>query len=214
MWAPTSDDEYDAHYDDKIPSLIPVFDPLFTEAAAVSPVTVDTPIRHETPHITNPDVAPLHSTHDDMTHIHGVGQSLSLNLPDIEPDLDPVDFREWKQWNAPCRIAAIRRWIIHAAHKYGPMERWGEDFGREWNEMRQGDELAVDHWVDGVKARIKMGRNALGYLECAMEGELSTGVEEWRDLYAQSHQLACQLWTAVLGIQYRLDCTMSGCLAS
>jgi hypothetical protein len=37
-----------------------------------------------------------------------------------------------------------------------------------------------------------------------MEGELA-GVEEWRDLYVQSHQLACQLWGAMFSIQYRLD---------
>jgi hypothetical protein len=55
-----------------------------------------------------------------------------------------------------------------------------------------------------------MGRRALSYLEQAMEGELLGSVDEWRDLYAQSQQLACQLWTAVLSIQYKLNSVTLG----
>jgi len=68
----------------------------------------------------------------------------------------------------------------------------------------------VRGWLERARRRIKLGRRALNYLEQAMEGELSASIEEWHDLYAQSHQLACQLWTAVLGVQYRLDRAVSG----
>ena len=112
-------------------------------------------------------------------------------------------------WSAPWHIAAIRHWIIHAAHKYGPVEHWVDDFSEQWSGLRLADAPAVDGWLHGVRQRIKMGRSALSYLEQAMEGELA-GVEEWRDLYVQSHQLACQLWGVVFSIQYRLDFVVSG----
>jgi hypothetical protein len=85
------------------------------------------------------------------------------------------------------------------------VERWGEDLSEEWSAMKHGDAPAVHHWVARAMQKVKMGQSALNYLERAMEGELSPGVEEWHDLYAQSHQLACQLWGGVLGIQHRLD---------
>jgi hypothetical protein len=138
------------------------------------------------------------------------GHVQPLEFPGIEGHLEAVEFREWRLWTAPRRIAAIRRWIIHAASKYGPVEHWGDSFGLEWHALKDGDVLAVRGWLEGAKRRIKLGRSALNYLERAMEGELSASSEEWRDLYAQSHQLVCQLWTAVLGVQYRLDCAVSG----
>ena len=122
-------------------------------------------------------------------------------------------FSDWKSLTAPRQIAAVRRWIIHATREYGPVEHWGEDLSQQWNAMRYGDPTAVYEWLQGVQRRIKMGQRVLSYLECAMEGELPSGIEEWRDLYFQSHQLASQLWGAVLGIQHRLKDALSGKVA-
>ena len=60
------------------------------------------------------------------------------------------------------------------------MECWADDFSEQWSGLRLADTSAVDGWLDGVRQRIKMGWNALSYLEQALEGELSAGVEEWR----------------------------------
>jgi hypothetical protein len=201
IWNPTSDDEYDIEDTSN-------FDPIPTATAVAYPNTpLDLALRHESPPVTNSDPTPHFAHQDDAINAR---QSFHVDLPDIEGDLDPVNFREWKQWSPPRRIAAIRRWVIHAIHRYGPVECWGEDLGREWNDVRKGDMLAVHYWLDGAKARVKMVRKALSYLECAMEGELSTGVQEWPDLYAQSHQLSGQLWGAILSTQSRLDCMILG----
>jgi hypothetical protein len=117
---------------------------------------------------------------------------------------------EGKALTASRCIAAVRRWIIYAAREFGPVERWGEDLSLEWDTVRQREPPAVHGWLQGVKRRIKMGRSALSYLECAMEGELSSGIEDWRDLYIQSHQLAAQLWGGTLGIEHRLEEALSG----
>jgi len=137
-----------------------------------------------------PSITPL-SLHEDST--------LS------SPDLDEPDFREWESLSASRRIAVVRRWIVHAVYRHGPVEHWARDFSEQWRGLRDGDGRAVHGWLDGLKRRMKMGRSALSYLEQAMEGELPASVEDWRDLYAQSHQLACQLWTAILGLQYSID---------
>jgi hypothetical protein len=155
-----------------------------------------------------PPIIPLTllPAHDNVTLNEGC--TLSTSLTEL-PDLDRPDFRDWKSWSAPRCIAAVRRWIVHAVHMHGPMEHWGRDFSEQRRWLRDGDGRAVRGWLDGVKQRMKMRRSALSYLERAMEGELPASVEEWRDLYAQSHQLACQLWTAILGIQYSLDFVLS-----
>jgi hypothetical protein len=204
----TNDDHYDT-LDDHTPSLIPVFDPAFVSTPVVATDQVNSPdtIIHsppatfetgqQDPPITPPSLPPAH---DNMT-LDEDSTSSSNELP----DLDVPDFRDWKSWSAPCRIAAVRRWIVHAVHKHGPVEHWARDFSEQWRGLKDGDEPAVHGWLDGLKQRMKMGRSALSYLEQAMEGELPASVEDWRDLYAQSHQLACQLWTAILGLQYSID---------
>jgi hypothetical protein len=136
-------------------------------------------------------------------------ESSSIEFLDIAGDSQAVDFRDWQSWIASRRIAAVRRWIIFAAYKYGPVDRWGEDFSQEWGTMKHRDMSTVYRWLDSVKQRVRTGRTALNYLERAMEGELSTSVEEWRDLYVQSHELAGQLWGAILGVQVRLDRVLS-----
>jgi hypothetical protein len=214
LWVPTNEDGYIDH-DTLTPSLVPVFDPAFVKATIVSPPSPALP--HHASQIPPPALIPLAPTtplrNDNETNSFEDRGTLSLEFPEIDDDLESVDFRDWTSWNAPRRIAAVRRWIIHAAHKYGPMERWGEDLSEEWSSMKYGDAPTVRRWLARATRRVKMGRSVLNYLERAMEGELSPGVEEWRDLYAQSHQLACQLWGGVLGIQYRLD-FMSGPYAS
>lgn len=120
-----------------------------------------------------------------------------------------MNFVGWESWTAPRRIDAIRCWVVSSIHQYGPLENWGEAFSRDWGTMKSADELVVERWLDMMKGRIRMGRRALTYLEHAMDGELSTSIEEWRDLYTQSQQLARQLWGAVLGVQHRMDCSVS-----
>ena len=214
IWIPTSDDNYGA-YDLHTPSLVPVFDPDFaptaSSAAAAKPVpvltvaitppsaTINTP-QHVAPSTTLPTLRPPHN--NDMTPRE--------DCTSFDSDFGATDFHDWKGWSAPRRIAAVRRWLVHAAHRYGPVEHWAEDFGDQWTTMRLGGATEIHGWVDGVKRRIKMGRRALSYLEQAMEGELLGSVDEWRDLYAQSQQLACQLWTAVLSIQYKLNSVTLG----
>ena len=147
IWSPTSDDEYDMQDTSN-------FDPIPTATAVACPdMPLDLAHRHESPPVTNSDPTPHFAHQDDTINAR---QSFHVDLPDIEGDLDPVNFREWKQWSPPRRIAAIRRWVIHAIHRYGPVECWGEDLGWEWNDVRKGDMLAVHYWLDSVKARIKM----------------------------------------------------------
>jgi hypothetical protein len=207
MWFPTSDDEYiSVDTDMPTPSLVPVFDHTFTPITAVSsPSLITATLQHNTRPI---NLMPPSASHGYTMPCENRAQPLEFF--DVDGHFDSVEFREWRLWTAPRRIAAMRRWIIHAASKYGPVEHWGEAFSLEWCEMKDGDASEVRGLLERAKRRIKLGRIALNYLEQAMEGELSANVEEWRDLYAQSHQLACQLWTAVLGVQYRLDCAVSG----
>ena len=212
LWLPTSDDNYDAH----TPSLVPVFDPAFVETSIATVSPLEHAVLHHTsetppPAMAPPGIASLSPPHNnnEASFLEDRG-TLSLELPEIDEDVDYIDFRDWITWSAPRRIAAVRRWIIHAAHKYGPVECWGEDLRREWSAMKHRDDPTLHRWLDLAMRRIKMGWSALNYLESAMEGELSLGIDEWRDLYAQSHQLACQLWGGVLGLQYRLDDMVSG----
>lgn len=205
-----SDDKYehDVSSESRVPSLLPVFDPAFT-ATTASPITfVDPGLEHIAAASFTQTQTRL-SSFDNSTNFHNDPEPSSIELPDIGGDLEAIDFREWHSWVASRRVAAIRRWIIYAAHKYGPVDRWGEDFSQEWGTMRHKDALTVCHWLDSVKQRVKIGRTALNYLERAMEGELSASVEEWRDLYVQSHELAAQLWGGVLGVQTRLDRAIS-----
>lgn len=202
----------DAHsYDsDFTPSLVPVFDPTFTTpntiVNTVSPnsttITIPTTLEHHSGIPSSTLLISEHSLHDanpDDT------PSFSDELPDIPGDLAAVDFTDWGSWDARHRVAAVRRWIIYASHKFGPVDRWAKDFSQEWGLMKRGETADLDRWLLSVKQRIRMGRCVLSYLEQAMEGELPAATDEWRDLYAQSHQLAYQLWGAVLSVQYTMD---------
>lgn len=211
-----SDDGYDDDdaFDVQTPSLVPVFDPAFTAStAAVVPsivVPFNSSVQH--PH-SNPIIlalpAPSSSLQNNQNEIFKATSS-SLQSSDLVGDMNALHFPDWKSLTASRRIAAVRRWIIHATHEYGPVERWGDDLSQEWDTVRHRDPGAVHEWLQAVKWRVKMGRSALSHLECAMEGELSSCLEEWRDLYIQSHQLASQLWAAVLGLQHRLDGALCG----
>ncbi|KIM71602.1 hypothetical protein PILCRDRAFT_16915 [Piloderma croceum F 1598] len=233
LWMPTIDDGYDIPDNDYTPSLVPVFDPAFVSIATVNHAVVSSnaPPPFDPAfvsvatvnHAVVPSNAPPPSdaaidmaqqatlttpftTHDDMAP-HKRFTFSPVLLPETVRHGEFLDFVDWESWPAPRRIAAVRHWIMHAVHKYGPVECWAEDFGEQWREMGGGDASAVQ---DGMKQRIRMGQSALSYLETAMEGNSSTSAEEWRDLYAQSHQLACQLWTAVVGVQYKLDSIIVG----
>jgi len=119
-----------------------------------------------------------------------------------------VEFVGWESWTALHHIEAIHGWINNAIHQYGPIRCWGETFSRECSEMR-GEDIA-DRSLDMMKEHVRMVQSVLSYLGRAMEGEVSPSVGEWPALYAQSHQLASQLWGAVLGVQHMLDRTVSG----
>jgi hypothetical protein len=155
LWAPNGDDNYDTP-DVHTPALVPVFDPAFALNAA--PID-NTPINIVAD--TMEQATPLTPHHN---HAGNDRVSPCIQLPDIGMDLEAADFREWKSWSAPRRIAAIRRWIIHAAHKYGPVEHWADDFSEQWSGLRLADAPAVDGWLHGVRQRIKMGLSALSYL--------------------------------------------------
>jgi hypothetical protein len=212
LWAPSQDDGY-YDFDDNIPSLVPVFDPAFTATppAVITPAItpIDMAREHSSSDIMTP-VAPMHfnSLRDNVDDIY-TAISPSPEAPKIHENIDTLGIHDWKSLTAPRRIAAVRRWIIHATHEYGPVECWGEDLSQKWSATKHRDPPAVYEWLQEAKRRIKMGQSALSYLECAMEGELSPCIEEWRDLYFQSHQLASSLWGAVLGIQHRLDTALS-----
>lgn len=226
-----SDDEYenDAGFEYQTPSLLPVFDSAFTAAAnvptidtsltpaaSVSPVDtaftvtaspiaiIDPTLEHVAARTTSYPLTHIDPL-DSNTVLHNDPVPFLIKLPDIRRDLEAVDFGGWQSWVASRRIAAVRRWIIYAVYEYGPVDRWGEDFSQEWRTMRHKDGPTVYRWLDSAKQRVKVGRIALSYLERAMEGDLSASVEEWRDLYVQSHDLAGQLWGGVVGVQSRLD---------
>ena len=176
LWTPTADDEYDGH-DINTPSLIPVFDSAFVSTATITTNYASASTNAVIPTVSAwqaplPKPLPISPTHDDMTP-HEDRTLFSIQSSDVDGCLEAADFQEWKSWSAPRRIAAIRRWVIHAAHKYGPVGCWAGDFGEQWRAMNCSDTPAVDGWLDGVKRRIKMGWSALSYLERAMEGELS-----------------------------------------
>jgi hypothetical protein len=206
LWIPSHDDGYNFS-DDHPPSLVPVFDPAFTVTpATVIPPTI-TPINMAREHGIMTPVAPTFSNplRNDADDIYQATRP-PLEAPEIYGD---IDIQGWKSLTAPRRIAAVRRWIILAARKYGPVEGWGDDLSQKWSATKYRDPSAAHGWLEEAKRRIKMGRSALSYLECAMEGEGSLCIEEWRDLYLQSHQLASELWGAVHGIQYGLGSVLS-----
>ena len=210
MWLPTSDDDYIVD-DVRPPSLVPIFDPAFAETAIAIPSPVNpanTGLLHHASQTPPPTLAPPTLTAVDF-NFSDDHETHFFELPEIDEDLEPVDFREWTSWSAPRRVAAVRHWIMHAAHKYGPVERWGEHFSQEWSAVRHRDEPTVHRWLARATWRVKMGWSALNYLEHAVEGELSPSVEEWRDLYTQSHQLVCQLW-GEFWVYNTLDCMVSG----
>lgn len=196
----------------RTPTLFPVaeIDPSFSSA----PVSVYTPQPFD-PDESGPNISAqpspsaywftrqpeliLREISPDVNHAH------SLGLPTIQDDLEGVDFREWKSWAANRRVAAIRRWVAHVAHQYGPTDRWAQRFDEDWARMKGGDEEAIQTWLHAVKQRVRMCWCALGYLERAMEGELPSSADDWRDLYAQALQLSKQLCAAVGGVEGRLD---------
>ena len=213
LWMPTIDDNYGAN-DMHTPTLIPVFDQAFKSNAAATISTLAVGGLQCAPPIASPIPAdfPPSSISPPMPPSpisFLTPPPLSIQLSDVGWDLEDMDFQEWKSLTASRRIAVIRRWIVHATHKYGPLEHWAWDFSDQWHSIRSGDMPTLRHWLDGAKKRIKLGRSALSYLDQAMEGDMPASVEEWRDLYAQSHQLAFQLWTAVLCTQSMLDYTVS-----
>jgi len=212
FWTPSPDDGYD-DFDDNVPSLVPIFDPAFATTPApviTSTITpIDTACEHGSSSIITP-IAPMPSNplRNNADDIHKAISS-SPEAPEIRGDIGTLGIHDWESLSAPRRVAAVRRWIIQVTHEYGPVEQWGEDFSQMWSAAKHRDPPAVCEWLQEAKRRIKMGRSALSYLECVMEGELSPCVEEWRDLYFQSHQLASLLWRAVLGLQHRLDTAFS-----
>jgi hypothetical protein len=202
---PLSEDGYDNACDVQTPSLVPVFDPTFAASPTAAVPSIVAPfnsfVQYALP-------TPSSSFHNKENKIY-TATSFSLPFSDFDGDMNALGFWDWKSLTASRRIAEVRRWIIHATRRYGPVEHWGEDLSQEWDTVRHRDPPIVYEWLQAVKSRVKVGHSALSYLESAMEGEMSSNIEEWRDLYIQSHQLASQLWRAVLGIQHRLDGVLS-----
>lgn len=191
-------------------SAVSTVDPMLTEPIGFFEDVSSTPATSTTFAAHNPTADLSHSLttleHNvDSADINGDCVAFSGGFPDIPGDLKAIDFTAWGSWSAPRRVAAVRRWIIYASHKYGPVDRWAEDFSQKWGIMRHKEAGALDRWLDSIRQMIRMGRCVLNYLERAMEGELPESVDAWRDLHAQSYQLAGQLWRAILGVQHRLD---------
>jgi hypothetical protein len=148
LFVPTDEDNNDVH----TPFLIPVFDPHFT-ACSFTPSDVATLTTHPTP-------IP-HKNDNDMIHLEDP-PSTSVQFSCTDDEFEAAEFGEWSSWSAQRRVAAVCRWISHACHRYGPMERWVDDFVEEWSVLRQGDAPA---WLDKIKQRNKMTWKALSYLE-------------------------------------------------
>lgn len=191
----------------RTPTLFPV--------AEIDPSFDSVPASTFAPHSFDPNASAQHPpsaqwlTHqpelilgESSTYVNDAHSPASLG---IHNDLEGVDFREWQSWAAYRRVAAIRRWVTHVAHRYGPTDRWAQRFDEDWARMKGGEEDALQTWLHAVKQRVRMGWCALGYLERAMEGELPSSADDWRDLCVQALQLSKQLCMAVGSIEGRLD---------
>jgi len=182
MWLPDADDGYNVTVDiSNSPVHMVDLDTAIVEPISSTPATPTTftPPHNSMPVLSYSLVSPEHCV--DTTNLTSL--AFPDELPDLPGDLAAVDFADWGSWNASRRLAAVRRWISYASHKYGPIDRWAEDFSQKWSVIRHGEASMLNRWLDSVKQMIRMGRCTLGYLERAMEGELPTSVDEWRDLY-------------------------------
>lgn len=115
------------------------------------------------------------------------------------------DFTQWDTWSAAERMARLRRWLLYAEHRYGPLVRWSKDFAEQWPNVRIQNDRRILVWFEKFKARLAIGGIALDYLGRVMEGSLSGSVVEWRDLYIQAYQFTGALYRAIVAVQGRLD---------
>lgn len=128
-----------------------------------------------------------------------------LDVSHLCIDFDTELFHNWQRWTARLRIAAIRRWIMRALQNFRPIDSWADAFEDSWQVAKVGDESVVRCWLSDARGRINMACRTLGYIECILEDDPHVDVDDWSDLYVQSHQLAGQLWGAVIGIQRFLE---------
>jgi len=143
--------------------------------------------------------------------------TLTMPPPPTEDHLSPEpNPRDWASWSARHRMIFLRRWLLDLEWGWGNVDRWPAQCMDEWQSVRGQRLDIVEEWFEERQKRLVNGRLVLGYLGRVMEGQLSFDVREFRDLYMQSHQLACTLYTGVMGLEHqlhsaRLELSNGGC---
>lgn len=86
----------------------------------------------------------------------------------------------------------------------GALDRWTSQFMEEWVQMKQRPSSAIIAWFEVSESKVATCRLMLGYLSRVMDDQVLGGLEEWRDLSLQSHQLGTMLYHAVVGLEVSL----------
>lgn len=106
-------------------------------------------------------------------------------------------------------MVGLRRWMLDLEWTLGSFDHWKSQFMEEWPHMKHLG-VATTAWLDAGERKVSTGRLMLGYLGRVMDGPLTGGLEEWRDLSLQGHQLGVSLYHAVVGLEVSLRWAHSG----
>lgn len=81
------------------------------------------------------------------------------------------------------------------------MDSWPALLAEKSVSLRKQGAGAASAWLDEEQVKVSTGRLLLGYVGRVMEGEMTTDMDEWRDLFAQTYQLMYLLAPAVVGLE-------------
>lgn len=95
-------------------------------------------------------------------------------------------------------MVRLRQWIEDVEWTHGKVYRWNEEFADECTKLSG---CALPSWLDMHAAKAKIGRMVLAYLGRVMDGEISGGIDESRDLAMQVLSLASSLQQAVVALE-------------
>jgi hypothetical protein len=119
----------------------------------------------------------------------------------VEPTIDDC---EWATWSAPHRMIALHQWKSNVEQKWGTINHWPAQLVDEWKTIQDEGVDEVVEWFALAEKKATTGRRLLSYLVRIVDGELPTDIEEWRVLYIQGLQLACNLHSGIIGLEYQL----------
>lgn len=84
------------------------------------------------------------------------------------------------------------------------MHSWPAILAEQSGDVRHRGAAAVVAWIEQEQMKVSAGHLLLGYMGRVLEGEMTTDIEEWRDVFMQTYQLMLVLAPGVVGLEQAL----------